>query len=201
VTEMLPCPNPDCPYPFAKGHLGVDADRHIPYAWQVICPCGASGPRGDSDDHDEAMELAIVAWNRMPRGLVWSSEPPKVPGDYKARYARHPKQTRMIRVSARSIAEAPPEFWQGQEFAGPYPEPVEPETPDPPPDDPLERARVVLNANRYGNADDWAHGFSGRAGLPVLASRKLDVALLDSDAISAAKHLGRPNLEPEGGEE
>lgn len=122
MTETLPCPNPDCTFPYVEGHLGVVDptedffDRAI---WQVVCPCGITGPRAEAATEAEAMELAILAWNALPRPLALSADPPMV-GTYWFRQAGYPDDSWAIFHVLMGVHkdELPKGDWYG-----PLPEP------------------------------------------------------------------------------
>ena len=69
MPEVILCP-----------HCGTEAVTEEYFGeYQTGCPhCGANGPYADS------IEAAISAWNKLPRALRWTHEPPKVAGIFLA---------------------------------------------------------------------------------------------------------------------
>lgn len=72
--NLKPCP-----------HCGGHHAKLFARSWTVkkhffvVCvkeKCHCCGPQAESP------EAAAEAWNNLPRALVWTSEPPKVPGWY-----------------------------------------------------------------------------------------------------------------------
>lgn len=64
------------PCPACAGNRADHAHSHGGQ-YSVICPdCYMLGPR------HKTVDAANTAWNALPRALVWTTEPPKVEGNY-----------------------------------------------------------------------------------------------------------------------
>ena len=95
-------------------------------AWEyVVCKqCYARGPIC------KTREAAIAAWNKLPRALRWTNEPPKVAGEYWWRASKG-QNVSTLRIWSRSGVFG---YWFDSEFitelsrgewAGPIAPPVE----------------------------------------------------------------------------
>lgn len=112
--------------PFCGGESSLDKLGPSSRPWVPQCvnifgdnPCGCSlGRYATKED-------AVAAWNRRaePTPLVWSSERPRVVGDYIVRTIGH-KSRYLINIDESDLACGDIGF-EGYEFAGPLPEPTE----------------------------------------------------------------------------
>lgn len=85
--------------------------------------------REKSRDLEKRLEIAEKAALACPKPLVWTSEPPKVPGEYWLRYKSAGRTawspTHIIPVLGVMNNCSIPEEWTVVEWAGPIPEPKE----------------------------------------------------------------------------
>ena len=109
---LLPCP--------ACGASDV-VMRVDTRAYGFCHACGMCGPCAPKVD----AEYAIRLWNCIPRGLRWTTEPPKVPGWYWCRHKSYPEYAVVRKVWPEVWAEfGVPDGYD--QWAGPIPEPREP---------------------------------------------------------------------------
>ena len=123
---ILPCP--------ACGAVENESDKFgLSYRLgvQIVChKCGMYGPVAAEDFNE-----AVGKWNTLPRALTWTHEPPKVAGWYFQRAMGKEKTQRIAFVSATlsglhckcGCSSRPLAHWVEFEWAGPIPEPLEPE--------------------------------------------------------------------------
>lgn len=141
--ELKPCPACGNDYP-AKYF-----DPSLGWKYSIICNvCGMQGPRTKASDE------AHAAWNALPRsphitpndadcagcperrdqGLVWTKEPPTVPGWYWHRMIGSQQSSTMAYVGGREGNLRCKSIWGDRyltrfkdfEWAGPIPRPEEP---------------------------------------------------------------------------
>ena len=125
--ELKPCPH--CGgreiRVFDKYYSGA-----IARAYYVICfDCWMKGPELSGN------EAAAEAWNNLPRALVWSSEPPKVPGYYWCRDEKYSSVVEVVQMRDAWGKDSLFLFYpgndveayipQGREWAGPIQAPQE----------------------------------------------------------------------------
>lgn len=113
---LLPCPA--CGNP--------DAVVSVTTRAAVYCPmCGMCGPCSPKVD----TEYVVRQWNALPRAMMWTDEPPKVPGYYWCRYKGSGKDTwspTYIPACADHTKYTILFKSKDVEWAGPIPEPREP---------------------------------------------------------------------------
>lgn len=88
----------------------------------VVCDfkgCWMSGPI------KEYADSAIAAWNRLPRPLKWTHEPPKVAGWYWWRDVSHKGEATTLYMPQPQVERI--KTYPGEEWAAPIPAPLEPE--------------------------------------------------------------------------
>lgn len=147
MPELKPCPacgsdNVECLV------CTINADEKQDVHFHIACEaCYTSGPIGDNG------KIAADRWNSLPRrpdyndvdcagcperrhnALTWTTEPPKVAGWYFQRAMGKEKTQRIAFVSATlsglhckcGCSSRPLAHWVEFEWAGPIPEPLEPE--------------------------------------------------------------------------
>lgn len=104
---LLPCP-----------FCGGEAEPcEVGGFWWVQCKASCGSPLfGLRPD-------AVAAWNRRAPALTWTPERPTVPGWY---WGRHPHVLDLVMVWVGQDAIDRDEFNHGTQWAGPIPEPAEP---------------------------------------------------------------------------
>lgn len=91
MSNLLPCPACKCAKCMVTGSSSG-------FGLCGKCTdCAACGPMITQSASCSIEQAAIDAWNAMPRGLEWDTEPPKVAGWYWIKYAN--KNIRMGSVS------------------------------------------------------------------------------------------------------
>lgn len=131
MPELKPCP--------ACGSVNCRLIEREMSAY-VVCDfkgCWMSGPI------KEYADSAIAAWNKLPRRpdyndvdcagcperrrgyLTWGEEPPKVAGWYWLRDVSHKGEATTLYMSQSQVERL--KTYPGEEWAGPIPEPLEPE--------------------------------------------------------------------------
>lgn len=99
-----------------------DGNGHVAIGWSAYCTrrCLTTSERGSREE-------AAALWNALPRALVWTNEPPKVPGMYWNRSKNYPNEACIIKVSKYRIEQlGQMGCSQNEQWAGPIPEPREP---------------------------------------------------------------------------
>ena len=147
MPELKPLPCPAC----GSEHTVV-AKNFSPWftaGSHVLCiDCQMQGPIACSQREEDAITIedlremieptgfesaAIAAWNRLPRALRWTHEPPKVAGWYFQRAMGKEKTQRIAFVSATlsglhckcGCSSRPLAHWVEFEWAGPIPPPID----------------------------------------------------------------------------
>lgn len=129
--KLLPCFNPECGCKNAIIHMAVIAKKNM---WFVECikdACSMHGPAKFTE------EEAIAAWNALPRSLTWTTEPPKVDGNYWWKCEQEqPDVPQMVNVTMYPDGEYSHHFHYGSgpyfhecdlcQWAGPIPMPKDP---------------------------------------------------------------------------
>ena len=119
---ILPCPTNGC--------AGIGKIYHLPdqlYVTMLCVTCGLS------TGYVINPEEAIARWNKLPRALTWTHEPPKIEGQYWQRKIGYPQSATIASIDdfgsgmrcKSTWGDRTIEKWSEFEWAGPIAPPVE----------------------------------------------------------------------------